>query len=173
MTEDIIASKQLTSCRVVYLLKLHRFKMSALVQAIDIPMSGLGIEKAEVFSAVKTVDPIRLEVLMPMDDSSVTDSIKSATSTKSNRSSKSSKRSHDDKITIVVLRRNGLADTTGAKFESGVSAHATLADIRAVLTDDEIMKEGDKFYINGSKLGKSAESAKRYAELRLKVSIHA
>lgn len=71
-------------------------------------------------------------------------------------------------VLITVLRRANLADT-GSRHLSCIQADATLADVRAVLLADDIMKEGDRFYLGNAAIGKSVEATRKFVDLNLKV----
>lgn len=74
-----------------------------------------------------------------------------------------------DKLTVVVLKRVDPADST-SRHESCIDADATLDKVREILTVDRIMGEHDRFYVNRARLGVSAESGRRFADLGLKAS---
>lgn len=74
-----------------------------------------------------------------------------------------------DTVAVNITKRSGPADRIGTKHTVYVAEDGTLADLRVVLTDDEVTSASDKFYVDGRALGKSSEAKTKWKSA-LKVS---
>ena len=65
---------------------------------------------------------------------------------------------------VVITKRAGLAsaDVLVSKYTCYAMPGGTLAELRTILLEDEIMEVEDKFYVAGTTLGKSAERVMKW-----------
>lgn len=67
-------------------------------------------------------------------------------------------------IPVVITKRAGLAsaDVLVSKYTCCAMPGGTLAELREILLEDDIMEVGDKSYVAGTTLGKSAERGMKW-----------
>ena len=76
----------------------------------------------------------------------------------------------DSLVAVNITKRVDASDRLGTQYTSYIAGDATLADLRVVLLDDEVMDGNDKFFVNNRALGKSSEAKIKWADA-LKVCI--
>ena len=68
-------------------------------------------------------------------------------------------------VPVDIVKRRNVFNSLCTQYTCYVAEDGTLADLRCVLEEDEIMTARDKFYAGGKNLGRSAEKHLKWATI--------